>query len=310
MDHPFPFDPTYGYDLDRLLTVPAPEGPADFADFWRRTYEESRAMPLDLAHRKITSTRPDYDVYEVEYNALGGVHIGGWLTVPRDEPARRGMVVGHGYDGRSEPAFEPGTVALSPCARGFNRSAHPTISGEHMRHVLNGIQSRETYSHRGCVADLWSAATALLELHPEFATSLDYSGTSFGGGIGALMLPWDSRFRRGFLSVPSFGNHGLRLQMQCTGSGEAVRSYHRRHSEVTQVLAYFDAATAARHIRIPVLVAAALFDPAVPPPGQFAVYNGLAGERELFVLTAGHFPYPAEADEAARLAARLADWWS
>ncbi|MEZ5576382.1 MAG: hypothetical protein R3F44_12440 [Candidatus Competibacteraceae bacterium] len=38
-------------------------------------------------------------------------------------------------------------------------------------------------------------------------------------------------------------------------------------------------------------VAAARFDPAVPPPGQFAVYNALAGPKELFVLRAGHFDH-------------------
>ena len=93
------------------------------------------------------------------------------------------------------------------------------------------------------------------------------------------------------------------------GSGESVRQYHRKHSEVLEVLVYFDAATAARSIRIPVLVSAALFDPAVPPPGQFAVYNGLGGPKELFVRQCGHFDYPTMVDEEKKLQARLDTWW-
>jgi cephalosporin-C deacetylase len=66
-------------------------------------------------------------------------------------------------------------------------------------------------------------------------------------------------------------------------------------------------ATAATRVRIPVHVAAALFDPSVPPPGQFAVHNALAGRKELFVLTAGHFDHPDAATELDELRhARLA----
>ena len=309
VEHPFPFDPTYGYDEARLLTVTAPEGPADFASFWQRTYDETRAIPLGLEKRRIESPLTDFEVYKIEFNSLGGVKIGGWLTVPLQGPVTRGMVVGHGYGGRDVPAFEPGAVAISPCARGFNRSAQAGIPGEAFRHVLHGIKNRETYSHRGCAADLWSAASALLELYPEFTEKLDYSGSSFGGGIGALALPWDKRFRKAFLEVPSFGNHPLRIQMPCIGSGEAVRSYYRRHPEVMEVLAYFDAATAARSITIPVFAAPALFDPAVPPPGQFAVCNVLAGPKEWFIRRTGHFPSPLEDAETREIQVRLADWW-
>jgi cephalosporin-C deacetylase len=135
-------------------------------------------------------------------------------------------------------------------------------------------------------------------------------GGSFGGGIGAMALAWDSRFKSGFLSVPSFGNHPLRVTLPCTGSGESVRNYYQDHPEVLDVLAYFDSATHARRIGIPVLCECALFDPAVPPPGQFAVYNALAGPKELTVRQAGHFTYLAEADDNQRLRATLERWCS
>jgi len=309
MDHPFPFDPTCGYDKASLLSVPAPEGPVDFADFWRRTYDESRAIPLNLTHRRIENLNPAFETREIEFDSLGGVRIGGWLTVPAHDPVEHGLVIGHGYGGRSEPAYERGAATLAVCARGFNRSAHHVIPGESSRHVLHGIESRETYSHRGCAADLWSGVSALLELCPGVASRLHYAGTSFGGGIGAMALPWEKRIRKAFLEVPSFGNHALRLQMQSTGSGESVRAHYRRNPDVVEVLAYFDSATAARYIRIPVYVCAALFDPAVPPPGQFAVYNGLSGPRELFIRQAGHFPSPTEESENRELQASLAAWW-
>lgn len=313
MKHDLPFDPTYGYNLESLLKVPAPEGPSDFADFWNQTYEKVRAIPLRIERRRIASPDAAHDLFEIEFDSLDGVRIGGWLTVPKDGTIESGFVGGHGYGGREGPGWDmpgPRPVSIFPCARGFHRSAHSIIPGNAAQHVLHGIRDRETYSHLGSAADLWCAASALIELYPQAAQNLFYHGASFGGGIGALALPWDPRFKKGFLDVPSFGNHPLRATLPCNGSGESVRQYRANHPEVMEVLAYFDSATAALHTKIPVFVAAALFDPAVPPPGQFAVYNALAGPKELYLRAAAHFAHEGEARENRKIHDRLKTFFS
>ncbi len=136
-----------------------------------------------------------------------------------------------------------------------------------------------------------------------------YGGGSFGGGLGALALPWDNRYVKAHLGVPTFGHHPIRLQCPCVGSGEAVRVYQQKHPEVVDVLAFYDAATAAARIRIPVLISPALFDPAVPPPGQFAVANAIP-DHELFILSAGHFEYAAQAQEDQALYMALERWFA
>jgi cephalosporin-C deacetylase len=130
-------------------------------------------------------------------------------------------------------------------------------------------------------------------------------GISLGGGLGAIALAWDTRLGRGHLNVPTFGHQPLRLELPCVGSGEAVRVFARTHGRLPEALRYLDAALAARHIRQPVHVAAARFDPVVPPPGQFAVYNALPGDRRLFVLEAGHFDYPRRRVQGAELLSQL-----
>lgn len=298
--HDFPFDPTYGYDEAALLQVPAPEGPADFDDFWRATFDEAMAPPLNLAVEPIGSPREGVELFHVSYDSLGGVRIGGWLTRPRGVEPVRAVVVGHGYGGRAEPGFDlpgPPAATIQYCARGFHRSARADLPNESTRHVTHGIESRETYIHRGCVADTWRAASALIEWMSDLAPTLQYHGGSFGGGIGALALPWDARFTRAFLDVPSFGNYPLRVTLPCNGSGHWVTRYWEKHPEALDVLAYFDAATAARRITIPVLVAVAKFDPAVAPPSQCATYNGLAGPKELVWRRSGHFEAPTKAED-------------
>ncbi|WP_432112320.1 acetylxylan esterase [Streptomyces sp. YPW6] len=318
LSHDFPFDPAYGYDApDALLRVPAPPAPDDFDAFWRDRYARARAVDPRPVLGPVEEERDGLRVHGVTFTSVGGVRLGGWLALPAEGPVRYGCVVGHGYGGRSAPgralpAPLPGAAVILPCVRGMGeRSRVDGIPDAADAHVLHGIGSRASYVIGDCAADLWCAASALTALVPALAASgqpggprLGYLGESFGGGLGALALPWDDRFGAAQLTVPTFGNHPLRLTLPCAGSGEAVRAYHREHPEVTEVLRYFDAATAATRLTLPTLVAAALFDPSVPPPGQFAVHNALAGERELQVLRAGHFAYRGMVAEAAELDAR------
>ncbi len=301
---PDAFDATHGYDLDALLAVGAPDEPAGFAEFWTALYERARAV--DTAPASRPADVPGW--HDVEFTSLDGVRLGGWLWLPPDG-VERAVVVGHGYGGRDQPdpgLALPGTAVLFAGSRGLpTRGLVPGIPPVGAEHVLHGIESAATYVHGGCAADVWCAASALLALLPSPPSRVCYAGGSFGGGIGALALPWDDRFDRGALTVPSFGNHDLRLAMPCTGSGEAVRLHVAEHPEVREVLRFFDAATAARRLRVPMLVAPALWDPAVPPPGQFAVHNAIPGDKELVVLAAGHTEYPDQAADDERLRAAV-----
>ncbi|MFE5090387.1 acetylxylan esterase [Streptomyces sp. NPDC056638] len=313
-EHGFPFDPAYGRTLDDLLLIPAPAAPDDFDAFWRARYEEARKVATEPEIGPLEDERDGVRIHGVTFTSVGGVRLGGWVALPAEGSAEYGFVVGHGYGGRQEPGPDvplplPRAAAILPCVRGMGaRGLRPGIPDTAGGHVLHGIESRDSYVIGDCVADLWCAASALHELVPaltrgEGGPRLGYLGESFGGGLGALALPWDGRFGAAQLTVPTFGNHPLRLTLPCVGSGEAVRGHYREHPEVAQVLRYFDAATAATRLELPTLVAAALFDPSVPPPGQFAVYNALAGERELRVLSAGHFEYEGLAAEVAELRA-------
>ncbi len=306
--HDFPFDPTYGCDAAALAAIRPPEEVGDFAVFWQTTFAETMAVPIEVALESVTARHPTHRVSGISFTTLGGYRVGGWLLEPLTGVPVRGMVIGHGYGGRSDPStgwLPRDAAAILPCAPGFHRSARSDLPAVADRHVVHGIAQRDTYLIRFCVASLWSAASALLSIHPQIAGRLSFHGGSFGGGLGALALPWDARFHAACLEVPTFGHHPWRLRCPCVGSGESVRRYHREHPEVVEVLAYFDAAVAATHCRIPVVAVPAFFDPAVPPPGQWAVINGLAGPVDLCPVTAGHFDNPHAVAEYRRLRAAM-----
>lgn len=311
--HSFKFDPAYGYSLNALLAITPPIPPADFAAFWQERY--ARTMQMHPRPRiKHTGEEVDgFEVYDLRYFSTGNTVIRGWLLIPQDQPVTRALVFGHGYGGCSGPDFRlkpAGAALLFPCFRGLSRSQHPPVSTDPSFHVLHDIDKPEQYIIGGCVEDVWLAVSALLKLFPAVRGHVGYSGISFGGGIGALALPWDERIQRAHLNVPTFGNHPLRLQLPTIGSGAAVQRYQQQHGNVMQTLQYYDAATAATFIRQPLHIAAALFDPAVAPPGQFAIYNALPEPKSLFVQEAGHFNYPQQAVQEQALLAELESFFA
>lgn len=307
--------PHQAFPLEALLAVGAPAEPPGFAAFWRGLHAETLRVPPSprLTWRKDLGA---HRLFEVRFSGLEGGHLGGWLALPRAFPAAKAVLVAHGYGGCSEPDAatlrsegDARTAVFFPCARGFGLSADGVTPGDSVRHVVHGLESSATYSHKLAVADLWAAVSALQEAAPTARGKLFLHGTSFGGGIGTMALAWDRRIARAFLEVPSFGNHPLRLQLPTEGSGQSVQAYLARsdHPErLREVLSFFDAAVAARHVRAPTQVAAALKDPAVTPPGQFSIYNALPGPKGLFVLSQGHGPLPG--DEAQRLERARRRW--
>lgn len=305
-DHPYPFDPTYGLGLDELRAMRPPQAPPNFDDFWRARYGRALDVNPEPQISQRGDSHPDWRVHDIVYTSTDELPIGGWLLLPREGAIRRGLVVGHGYGGRDQPDFDipvKETAVLFPCFRGLSRSRRPPISSDPMEHVLTDIDRPEKYILGGCVEDLWLAVSVLTALYPWLDGRIGYSGVSFGGGVGALGIPFDRRIDRGHLVVPTFGNMPIWLTLPTIGSGHAVQNYRKTHGDVLKTLSLFDAATAATRIEAPMLVAVARFDPAVAPPCQFSVANALptSNHHETVILDAGHFDYPGGEEQHALL---------
>ena len=290
------FDAAYGHTLTTLreiAPVPAPDGFTARWQAWRAQAKTVDAAPAVLSTESIHGRR----VSIIEHAGVDGIRLRAWLVEPVSPPARAGVVHSHGYGGRDAidlARIPEDAAAIFPVARGLptlnTGIGAPEIQAEH---VLAGIENPDDYVLGLCARDLWLAADALTALVGR--VPLYYVGESFGGGIGALALPWDDRYIGATLIVPSFGQYDERLAVHCLGSGETVRDHVAAHPDAREALRWFDASSALGFARVPVRVEAALWDPYVPPPGQFGVANA-ARMLELAVLPAGHADYPG-ADE-------------
>ncbi|OWV86484.1 deacetylase [Rhizobium sp. N122] len=311
--HPFDFDPTYGMQLEDLLAIEPPEEPDGFDAFWQARYRKALTVDPQPVLSRSELTHPDWQVLDLVYRSTDAFRIGGWLMLPRQGEVRRGLVVSHGYGGRDRPDFDlpvKDTALIFPCCRGLSLSAHPPISQNPSWHVLHDIDKKDSYIIGGRVEDIWLAVSTLAALYPWLSRHVGYSGISFGGGVGAMAIAYDDRIDRGHLALPSFGHQPLRLTLPSVGSAQSVQEYQAEHGNVLETLSFYDAATAARRIKVPMLTAVALFDPAVAPPCQFAVANSMPKFNEIFILDAGHFDAPGGAEQEAVLRDKIGQFFT
>jgi cephalosporin-C deacetylase len=293
--HGFDFDPVYGLSPSSLRAIQLDEEePEGFADFWQRVYQAALEVPLELQIQERTSDVPGCRLLQVSYRVYPDYRVGAWIYLPESLPPRIGVVCGHGYGGRAEGP-EPGLAGpdravIFPVAPGFHISADDRLPrNDCYHHVVHGIESPETYILGSCAATLWRAVDVLGELCDGLPEHLHYRGWSFGGGMGALMLPWEPRYQTAELGQVTFAHHPFRLRHACVGSGHAVRQRWLKDPAIEKTLAFFEAVFTLRRLKIPTVFACACFDPAVPPPGQWAAANAHPGPKRISEFPTGHF---------------------
>ncbi len=299
-NHPYPFDPRFGFSPKDLAEIQSPENePADFESFWQSAYRETQTIPLEIQSKELPCEAEGQKLFEISYKVWPDYRVGAWIYLPEDKKnLRQGVVVGHGYGGRQESdtgLCRHDRAVIFPVAPGFGLSQDPRLPrNEAARHVLFGIETKETYILRSCMAALWRAIDVIIEFSGTKPDDFHYVGGSFGGGLGGLMLPWEKRFRSAELRQVTFANHSFRLRNDSGGSAKAVRERWLKDPAIEEVLRYYDAATHLRKVQIPIIFECALFDPNVPPPGQWSAANAHPGPKRIFAAPSGHFNYEAE----------------
>jgi cephalosporin-C deacetylase len=278
--------------LLRATQLSDPE-PKEFEGFWSSLYERAMQVPLKLETEEMESDAPGFRLIKAAYSIMEDYRVGAWVYLPEALSPRVGMVCGHGYGGREGP--EPGLCApdravIFPVAPGFHISPDDRLPhNDCYGHVVHGIESPETYILGPCAAAFWRAVDVLGELCGGLPGQVHYRGWSFGGGMGALMLPWEPRFHTAELGQVTFANHPFRVRHECVGSGYAVHQRWLKDPGIEKTLAMFDAVFALRRVRIPTVFACACFDPAVPPPGQWSAANAHPGPKRISEFPTGHF---------------------
>jgi cephalosporin-C deacetylase len=266
--------------------------PPDFDDFWAAIMAEANAIQLNPTMELVPMrSTAEVDVYDIGYDSLDGLRIAGWYCRPKDSylpPPYPALLIVPGYI--SEPTLPKswarmGYAALGVAPRGklrSNRHYNPGYPGL----LVNNIVDRHTYSYRGFYVDACRAVDFVLTRPEVDRARIGVHGSSQGGALtittaalrrdvitcGAAGAP----YLCGFMDAASL-THSWPYQE----INDYLRLYPERRAQVRETLNYFDGINFAPQITAPMMVYIGLNDDVCPPETGYAVYNAIAGPKEL-----------------------------
>jgi cephalosporin-C deacetylase len=235
-------------------------------------------------------------VYQAGYKSLDGVEIFGWYSVPaKGDGPFPALLVLPGY--KSEPALRrdwgrKGVAVLSVAVRGKLPSSdrfNPGYPGL----LTFGVESRDTYSYKGVIADCSRGVDFLLSRPEVDAERIFACGSSQGGGLTLITTGLRSEIRGGVSGYPFLCCFPESMNMLRSYPYDELSCYRRanpeREAQMLETLRYFDAVNFAPRIKCPMVVGIAMEDEVCPPETSYAAYDRLGGDRELWLFPeSGH----------------------
>lgn len=276
---------------EELLRIKGDTPVDGFKEFWTAQYAAARSWKKSYhIEKELWSPEPGCRIYQIRFTSIDGFSIGMWIARPEDSSG--GTLFAHGYGNPATPPApaKGGRTIVSPCVRGLGLSQCKEIPWQPGAHAGYGFDAPEHYVITGGVRDLWIALTIMLDMFPDTAENIVCRGSSLGGAMGAMAIPWDERIHYGDLSVPTLGGRIALDSPTAPGSPGCTRREHALASEENmRIIDFCNAAAAAQFIRVPTIVTPALKDNVVPPSGQFAVANSIPEKyRIMRIREVGH----------------------
>ena len=320
-----PFVWGVGYEPERI--VAGGEVPADFDAFWKKGVENLAAtVPLDPRMMPVPEkSKGAFDYYRISFATLGDRRVYGFLTVPKGEPGAK-YPVSVQVSSAGVGSWTVGTRGLAdritmyfivydfdppeavPEARKLYDEMNARMKAKYgvASYSQAGLSvSPEDYFFYPVVLGINRAIDWLWERPDVDRTRFGYEGGSQGGCFGWMLCGLNPRFTSAVLRVPAMSD----VRGCLAGHGgcwpyavEDTKWNGQDREAVIRNIAYFDGASFAPRIRIPIRVVVGLTDTTCPPNAVHATFNRLASEdkRILNAIGCGHGGQTRAYDEIAR----------
>ncbi|MDI2036673.1 acetylxylan esterase [Paenarthrobacter nitroguajacolicus] len=292
--------PLFDLPLDQLRDYASSAvAPADFDDFWDRTINEARALPLDAVFEPVDNYLAVIDSFDVTFSGFGGDRIKGWLHLPAHlEPGTRLPVVveyigysgGRGLVNQNTRWAQAGYAHFIMDTRGQGYGGvsgdtpdpHPSAGEVNYAGLMTrGADHQDNYYFRRVYVDAFRAVEAA-QSHPAVDPSaVVLTGVSQGGGITVAAAGLTAGRLDGVIAalpdVPFLQDFPRAIDITPRGPYPEIASFLGRHRDryepMLAVLNYFDGVHLGRRATVPALFSAAQMDDICPPSTVFASYN-------------------------------------
>jgi cephalosporin-C deacetylase len=280
-----------------------PYVPEDFDAFWAEALAEALAAPLDFRRKPQGDKQRDgMEIEVISFRSISGSTLHGWIAYP--EGARRcpSFLWIPPYSRWSMMPNEYGTRE-GFCSLSFNffgeAPFHEEVYTPERGYMADGAFEPSEFVFRRMAQDAVIAFRVLeaqLEVDEDRIGSM---GMSQGGGMSiwlAAMLP--KRVKAVVADMPFFG--GLPwvfskpvMRYPLRELADVMNSVSLGKERVLYTLSYFDTMNWATRCTVPTLVTAGLKDPAVRTQQVEAIFEALAGEKEMVSIDWGHDLHPS-----------------
>lgn len=280
---------------------PARTEEPDFAEFWRRTMDETFEYPLDARFESVDFGLQTVEAFDVTFAGYGGQPVKGWLLLPRQRHGRLPCVVEYiGYGGgRGFPTdwllwSSAGYAHLVMDTRGqgssWQQGDTPDLpvdgsSPHYPGFMTQGVLDPETYYYRRVYMD-GMRAVAAAQSHPAVnADRIAVTGGSQGGGITIAVAALEPQVKVAMPDVPFLCHFRRATELIDTMPYNEITRFCTSHrdkvDQVFRTLSYFDGMNMAARATAQALFSVGLMDDICPPSTVFAAYNHYIGPKQM-----------------------------
>ncbi|HFI0049134.1 TPA: alpha/beta fold hydrolase [Streptococcus suis] len=277
------------------------EVPADFDAFWQNEKNQLTGLADHVLLEKECGL-PHVACYELTFTGTNGSKVFAKCLFPKSEQAVPVLFYFHGYQGQGPDWSENlkflaagyGVVAMdvrgqAGRSQDLGQFDGLTVKGQVIRGMLQGP---EHLFYKDVYLDVYQLIEIIASLDFVDQKRLVSYGASQGGAlalVAAALSPYISKtvaiypFLSDFKRVLELGNNSEAYD-ELFRYFKFSDPFHEREEEVLRTLSYIDVKNMAHLISCPVAMVTGLEDSVCPPSTQFAIYNRLAGPREMKIM--------------------------
>lgn len=299
---------TVGFAPETLQ--PTDNCPADFDQFWAKTYQEASQYPLD-AHRRLLPERctDHVTVYEVSFNGINpGSRIYGILCVPTEFKGSRPALLrvpGAGvrpYQGDIYMA-DRGAITLEIGVHGIPVTMQQQVYDNLQHGALNGyweanLDNLYQMPYRRIFIGALRAVDYLTQLPEWDGKTLGVTGSSQGGMLSLVCGALHPKVSFIGAVHAAMCDHTASLHGKACGWPHYFYGQKNPDSKKVANSGYFDGVNFARRLKVPCWISFGYNDEVVPPNTTYSTYNVIKSMKTLSIYQeTGHYWFQEQWDE-------------
>lgn len=288
-----------------------PYVPEDFDEFWAEAQAEARSTRLDY-HRSLRNDFdwPGFGVETLQFRGVQGETVHGWITYP---PGARRLPSYLWIPPYGRESILPNRFSTREgfCTLSLNFHGEGAFHQEKYRidrgYFADGIAEPQTWVFRRMLQNCLIAVRVLQAQIEADESKIGAMGLSQGGGMAIWTGAFSPIVRAVVADMPFLGVMPWALTRNAYRYPlkeviDFLEDSPIRRQMVLNTLSYFDTMNVATRCRVPTLVSFGTKDPACRPETVEAIFQALAGPKELAIYDWGH-------DWHVDMIARNRDWF-